>query len=176
MSSIPKSERPESKLQQFHEIIAVRKEVTQLLKVMFLQKQKKLDVLSRMLLTASKLPKRKEVEDKIRTEKFEMELIKDEIKVVASICREMMSHLRTANTIYPTYMVEFNERRLEMDRTLCSCNDLQGELQYVAESVYLDKNKFTPLALKIQKIFNGVKKLRQADNRFLKTLKDGNRR
>lgn len=36
-------------------------------------------------------------------------------------------HLRIANTIFPSYMSEFEERRLEMDRAMACCNALQDE-------------------------------------------------
>ncbi len=55
-----------------------------------------------------------------------------------------------------------------MDRALGACYSLLDELQYIAEEVYTDKNKFTPLALEIDTLFKRIKNLRQADNRFIK--------
>ena len=80
-------------------------------------------------------------------------------------------HLRIANTIFPTYMSEFEERRLEMDRAMACCNALQDELQYAGECLYADLNKYMNLVLQIQKEFNMIKSLRQTDNRFLKNIK-----
>ena len=60
----------------------------------------------------------------------------------ANFCQGIMEHLRAANTIWPTNISEFEERRLEMDRVLVSCNKLQDELQYIAETLPTDKNKF----------------------------------
>ena len=59
-----------------------------------------------------------------------------------------------------------------MDRALAMCNVLQDELQYIAEAVYADKNKFTALMLEIEALFNKIKRVRQADNRFLKNIKE----
>ena len=58
-----------------------------------------------------------------------------------------------------------------MDRALVCCNKLQDELQYIAETLPSDKNKFMNIVLEVQAEFDMIKKLRQSDNRFLKTIK-----
>ena len=99
-------------------------------------------------------------------------LIAKERDRVLDLTRGISAHLRAANTIWPDYMVEFTERRLQMDKALECCNMLQDELQAIVEMVPADKNRYTQYVLRIEKIFNMIKKLRQKDNRFLKTLKD----
>ena len=91
-------------------------------------------------------------------------------EVINSACG-INEHLRIANTIFPTYMSEFEERRLELDKAMSCCNVLQDELQYAGECLYADLNRFTSLVIEIQKEFNMIKKLRQTDNRFLKDIK-----
>jgi len=71
-------------------------------------------------------------------------------RVIDSACG-ISYHLRIANTIFPTYMSEFEERRLEMDRAMACCNTLQDELQYAGECLHSDLNRFTNLVLEIQK-------------------------
>lgn len=91
---------------------------------------------------------------------------------VADFCQSITEHLRAANTIYPTYMNEFEERRLEMDRAMMAYNKLQDELQFIAETLPADKNKFMNIVLEAHNVFNMIKALRQSDNRFLKSLKN----
>ena len=91
---------------------------------------------------------------------------------VADFSQGITEHLRAANTIWPTNMAEFEERRLEMDRALICCNKLQDELQYIAETLPADKNKYMNIVLEVQAEFDMIKKLRQSDNRFLKKLQD----
>lgn len=57
-----------------------------------------------------------------------------------------------------------------MDRALMSCNKLQDELQYIAETLPADKNKFMNIVLEANDVFNLIKSLRQSDNRFLKSI------
>ena len=90
---------------------------------------------------------------------------------VIELATGISRHLRIANTIFPTYMSEFEERRIEMDRAMACCNALQDELQYAGECLYADLNKYMNLVLEIQKEFNMIKSLRQTDNRFLKNIK-----
>jgi len=99
-------------------------------------------------------------------------LIEEERKRVLNLVQSISAHLRAANTIWPDYMVEFTERRLQMDKALECCNMLQDELQAIVEMVPADKNRYTQIVLEIEKEFNLIKRLRQSDNRFLKNLKD----
>ena len=169
MSDIKKSERAESKLEVIHGAYAIRMAVTNLAENSF-------------YITLSK------VEDKINSrikglEEKEQNRIRESMykfyrsqidrvsNNVIELATGISRHLRIANTIFPTYMSEFEERRLEMDRAMACCNALQDELQYAGECLYADLNKYMNLALQIQKEFNMIKSLRQTDNRFLKNKK-----
>lgn len=103
-------------------------------------------------------------------EDFDSWFIRRERDRVADFCQGITEHLRAANTIWPTNISEFQERRLEMDRALVCCNKLQDELQYIAETLPADKNKFMNIVLEVQAEYETIKKLRQADNRFLKEI------
>ena len=110
----------------------------------------------------------REVEDN-----FASWFIKRERDRVADFCQGITEHIRAANTIFPqpknpAFLAEITERRIEFDRALMCCNKLQDELQYIAEVLPADKNKYTNLVLEVQQLFDMIKKLRQSDNRFLK--------
>ena len=153
--------------------ILIRKKVTNVLRVLALQSQRKrFDTFEGLLATAKTDEEIMKAKETIMEERFNSWLIKEECKAIAQACLNLTGSLRTANTIWPAYMAEYTERRVYMDRALGACNVLQDELQYIAEAVYADKNKFTALVLEIEALFNKIKSVRQADNRFLKTLKD----
>lgn len=137
-----------------------------------LQSQKRLENLEENLAKATTDEEILEAKESMRKERFKSWLIKEECRTVAVKGAELTGSLRTANTIWPTYMSEYTEQRVHMDRAMAPCNVLQDELQYIAESVYADKNKFTALVLEIEKLFKKLRSVRQADNRFLKELKD----
>ena len=152
--------------------LIIRKKITEVLKVLALQSQKRIESLEEKLANATD-DKRIELKNNLREERFNHWLIKEECRIVAVKAAELTGSLRTGNSIFPDpklpYVVaEATERRLWMDRALGACNVLQDELQYIAEAVYADKNKFTALELEIETLFKKIKSVRQADNRFLK--------
>ena len=169
MSDIKKSKRKESKLQAIHNAYVIRRAVTNLAENNFYVTLSKIE--DRINNRVQGLT----VEDKKRVREQMYKFYRNQINKVSDNVIELASgisrHLRIANTIFPTYMSEFEERRIEMDRAMACCNALQDELQYAGECLYADLNKYTNLVLEIQKEFNLIKALRQADNRFLKNIK-----
>lgn len=158
MSEIKKSERKESKLQTIHNAYMIRIAVTNLAENNF-------------YITFSKIEEKINNRIKENMYKFYRNQINRVSDNVIELATGISRHLRIANTIFPTYMSEFEERRIEMDRAMACCNALQDELQYAGECLYADLNKYMNLVLEIQKEFNMIKSLRQTDNRFLKNIK-----
>lgn len=174
MSSIPKSKRSESKLEVIHDAYAIRSRITRELILSFGYSQKKLEHHIRKVTAYIKDANEREEKSKIlreMEEDFDLWFIRQEREEILKYCRGIVQHLTAANTIYPSYPSEFEERRIEMDRAMVCCNQLQQELQYIASVLPDDKNKFMAIALEIKSEFERIKKLRQSDNRFLKHLK-----
>ena len=159
MSEIKKSERKESKLQTIHNAYMIRIAVTNLAENNF-------------YITFSKIEEKINNRIKENMYKFYRNQINRVSDNVIELATGISRHLRIANTIFPTYMSEFEERRIEMDRAMACCNALQDELQYAGECLYADLNKYMNLVLEIQKEFNMIKSLRQTENRFLKNIKN----
>lgn len=105
-------------------------------------------------------------------EGFDMTFIEHERVRILDLCCDISQHIRKADTIFPTYKCEWLERRLELTRAMEACNALQDELQYIAETLPADKNKYMNIVLELEGEYKGIRALRQADNRLLKTLKD----
>ena len=150
MSDIPLGKRPESKLKLIDEVYDLRKRITFELEQSFGFSQKILE--SRINEQIKRYPKnqREEVHDRI----LEMEIefgcwfIERE--------RDNMS--------------EYELRRALVSDARSYCAALEDELQYIAESIPADKNKFTKLQDKVSEMFNKITSLRKSDNRFLKGI------
>lgn len=169
MSDIKKSERKESKLQTIHNAYKIRMAVTKLAENDFYISSSKIEnVIAEKI---KRFPEEEQQRIKKRTYQYFEQQLQRSTNIVIELATGISRHLRIANTIFPTYMTEFEERRIEMDRAMSCCNALQDELQYIGECLYADLNKYTNLVLFIQKEFNMVKALRQSDNRFLKNIK-----
>ena len=169
MSEVKKSERKESKLQTIHNAYKIRILVTKLAENdLYISRNKIEDIIAEKI---KRFPNDDQQKIKERTYQYFEERVKYSTNNVIELATGISRHLRIANTIFPTYISEFEERRLEMDRAMSCCNALQDELQYIGECLYADLNKYTNLVLLIQQEFNMIKALRQSDNRFLKNIK-----
>ena len=169
MSDIKKSERTESKLEVIHGAYAIRMAVTNLAENNFYITFSKIE--EKINNRIKGLDEKEQIRIKENMYKFYRNQINRVSDNVIELATGISRHLRIANTIFPTYMSEFEERRIEMDRAMACCNALQDELQYVGECLYADLNRYMNLVLQIQKEFNMIKSLRQTDNRFLKNIK-----
>lgn len=170
MSDIKKSERTESKLEVIHGAYAIRMAVTNLAENNFYITFSKIE--EKINNRIKGLDEKEKIRIKENMYKFYRNQINRVSDNVIELATGISRHLRIANTIFPTYMSEFEERRIEMDRAMACCNALQDELQYVGECLYADLNRYMNLVLQIQKEFNMIKSLRQTDNRFLKNIKN----
>ena len=169
MSDIKKSERKESKLQTIHNAYKIRMAVTKLAENDFYINSSKVEnIIAEKI---KRFPEEEQQKIKKRTYQYFEQQLNRSTNSVIELATGISRHLRIANTIFPTYISEFEERRIEMDRAMSCCNALQDELQYVGECLYADLNKYTNLVLLIQQEFNMIKALRQSDKRFLKNIK-----
>lgn len=174
MSDIPKSKRSDSKLEAVHKAYMIRSRITQELLLSFAYSQKKLEDHVKKVTAYISDPQEREARAKVvleAEENFDLWIIQKEREDVLKYAKGIVQHLIAANTVYPQYSSEFEERRVEMDRAMECCNQLQQELQYIAEVLPADKNKYMSIALEVKGEFEMIKKLRQSDNRFLKHLK-----
>ena len=173
MSNIPKSKRSQSKLEALHRAYALRKNITAELMATFGYSQKKLEALvQKMTAHVQDAEERAKMCQAIREviDGFDSWFIRRERDRVADFCQGITEHLRAANTIWPTNMSEYEERRLEIDRAIVCCAKLQDELQYIAETMPADKNKYMNIVLEIEAETEMLKALRKADNRFCKKI------
>ena len=152
--------------------LTVRMKVTERLKTLDKQSRKKLDALEEALAKAKTDEEIQKAKEALWEEQFNYRQIDDERHRVNIVGASLTGSLREANTIFPdtklpSVVGEVTERRLLLDKAMGACNVLQDELNIIAESVYADKNKFTPIMLEIKTLFRKIRSIRQADNRFL---------
>lgn len=105
-----------------------------------------------------------------RIEGFHDWFISSERSAIVDYLREITRDVFEANSIYPTCMAEYEQRRLMQDRALGKCYGLAQELQYVIESLPVNVNKYTRFAESIQTEINLIKGWRQSDNRLKRAL------
>lgn len=134
MSEIKKSERKESKLQTIHNAYMIRMAVTNLAENNFYITFSKIE--EKINNRIKGLDEKEQIRIKENMYKFYRNQINRVSDNVIELATGISRHLRIANTIFPTYMSEFEERRIEMDRAMACCNALQDEL-HMQENVYM---------------------------------------
>lgn len=96
--------------------------------------------------------------------------IKQERSFVLQLARDITTNLVAANSIYPTRMSEYDERRVRMDRSIEACRELEKELQHISAELPVDHNRYTKIGVDLDDLITKIKNLRKSDNRFLKHI------
>ena len=175
MSNIKKSERTESRLRVVHNGYKIRQTLMSELGRDFGYQEK--DVIRRVEKFAEKnIPESNREEWIARKLEQELEFhkwfIKRERDKVLDNASGIINHLIEANTIYPVNVAEWEERRLDLDRALQCCQCLMQELQFIAETIPVNRDKYTNIVDEITTEFEKIKELRKSDNRLLKNIKN----
>lgn len=174
MSDVKYSKRKKSRLEAQHMAYAIRKRITVELMASFALSQKRIEAYVESATKGIADISEREVTAKLLRE-LTMDrnvwFITKERDTVLDLCQGISRQLRMGNTVFPEYYSEFIERRLQLDRAMEYCNALQDELQFIAETIPCDKNKYMNIVLELNKLYNYIKSLRASDNKFLPKIK-----
>ena len=173
MSDIPKSKRAWSKLEALDKAIAIRGELSRELLISFGLSQKHIDAAVKKATKGLQGEEKDILASKIREmyAGFIPWFIERHRNRVDDLAGDIEAHIRGANKIWPVWKFEYDDRRQEWNEALKACDRLQGELQFIAEQLPADKNRYKSIVLEIDDLDKMIKKIRQSDNRFLPHLK-----
>lgn len=102
--------------------------------------------------------------------RYLMQNFKTRIDQLASL---LTSNIRAANSIYPTSMHEYEQRRDYQNNAIVNCEQLIKELQRVVEIFEVDINIYGKYVAAINREIGLIKKWRQYDNK-IKSYLQGN--
>lgn len=101
-----------------------------------------------------------------RNEAFENWFIGHQREVVMDCLTKSTEYIFQANSIYPSIMEEWVERRLLQDKAIGQCYRLLQELQYTIEILPVDISKFSNLIGMIEKEISLLKGWRKSGNKL----------
>lgn len=107
-----------------------------------------------------------------RNQAFENWYIESERNTIIACLREITKEVYMANSIYPTCIEEYKERRIHQDRSIGHCFRLVVELQDAISTLPVDINAYTRFSEQIQEVINLLKGWRKSDNRFLRVFSE----
>jgi len=99
-------------------------------------------------------------------------LIERERMYFMDILRDLIKNIVSANSIYPVNMREYYERRMIQNNAINNCEDLLQEMQYIISVFPVDAEKYMDYVEMIEKEIALLKGWRKADNKIAIRLKN----
>ena len=170
--SVIKAKRSESKFEVFHHWYQTRKEITTLMLFDFgLHPERQEKTLLHRLGIPEPSQLAGEALERYNVHKRRLSglvnwFLEQERNTIHSCIAAVTEHAFAANSIYPTCMAEYEERRLHQDRAIGQCFRLKQELQYIIETLEVDINRYLRIAEMIDKEITLIKAWRKSDNKF----------
>ncbi len=79
---------------------------------------------------------------------------------------DLLYHIKIANSIYPTCLMELEERRVSMDKAIGVCYAILTNYQRIMTRLRVPDNKYTLDIKNVMRMINALKAWRKSDNKF----------
>ena len=170
MSSVPKGRRKQHDFVATHNLIKLRKTITELAISDFGYDREKFE---KKIEEFERWSGNTEAAERMRArnESYYTDFVEEETKVTRQILRETAAEYEMGNSIFPsgdTTMEEYKERRLHLNRAIGHLHMLIQEMQYIADILPSDKNRYERLVEEIRQEIRLIKGVRRAANKFIK--------
>ena len=86
----------------------------------------------------------------------------------------LLYYIKIANSIYPTCLMEWEERRVAMGKAIGTCYAIITNYQRIMIRLRVPDNKYTLDIKNIMRMINSLKAWRKSDNRLKASLEKGN--
>jgi len=178
--SVPKSRREHHDFIAGHKLRQLRLKITELALYGFGYDKDRFEKRIEKFERSIKLEpeKRKTIVEKMRlkNQSFYADFIKEETKETRKIMRAVVCEFELGNSIYPSgdnVLIEYCEKRKHLNNSIGWLYCLKQELQYIAEVLPVDKNRFEPITKEIKEEISLIKGVRKSSNKYLKKGKQG---
>ena len=167
MSKLHKSEIVPTHFEVFHNYYKIRKELNKQQHYNFGYKKPKVNPCDKFGIPRDESEIAK-IQAEIDAMDVENQMLIADTKVEIQVClRAIIRDVVKANDIYVTSQLEKDTRRLLQDEAIGELDCILQELQNLLENIIqIDKNRFTQVALLIDKEINLIKGWRKSDNKI----------
>lgn len=93
-------------------------------------------------------------------------------RALEELTDHLLYYIKIANSIYPTCLSEFEERRLNMDKAIGTCYAILTQYQRIMQRLRVPDNKYTMDIKNLARMINSLKSWRKSDNRLKTKLGD----
>ena len=84
----------------------------------------------------------------------------------------LLYHIKIANSIYPTCMTEWEERRTSMGKAIGTCYAILTHYQRIMMRLRIPDNKYVNNITDVVRMINSLKAWRKSDNKLKATLEN----
>ena len=174
MSDVPASKREEHDFLARRKLKQIRATITELAINDFGYDKERLEKkIQRFEETLQDNDRKAEIVARMRkkNETFYADFVEEETVETRRILREAVELFELGNSIFPSgeaRLAEFCERRKLIDLAIGKMYCLKQELQYIADTLPGDKNRYENIAKEIKAEVSLMKGVRQSANKFLK--------
>ena len=180
MSGVPKSRRNEHDFVASHKLKDIRKRITELAIYDFGYDRDRLEEKIQKFADANisiDPERRAEIIARMRAknESYYADFVEEETVETRKMLRMATCEFELGNSIFPTgetKITEFCERRRHFDSAIGWLDCLKQELQYIAETLPGDKNRYEGISNDIKEEISLIKGVRRAANKFLSPNKN----
>ena len=82
------------------------------------------------------------------------------------LANDLIYYIKISNSIYPTCQLEYEERRINIDKAIGICFAIITEYERITNSLELPDDKYVFYIQNINHLINSLKNWRKSDNRF----------
>ena len=176
MSSVPKSQREEHDFMASHKLREIRSAVTDLARNDFgYDKEKLEEQIKRFEEGMANIDPEKKLQIvakwRDKNESFYSDFVEEETSITRDILRQAVKWYEMGNSIFPSgesKLMEYCDRRKFLNYAIGELFVLKQELQYIAETLPGNKNRFEYITNEIKTEVSLIKGVRRAANKFLK--------
>ena len=87
-------------------------------------------------------------------------------KTLEKYTDDLLYHIKIANSIYPTCLAEYDERRLSIGKAIGVCHAILTVLQRIMMRLRVSDDRYTLDIHNIMRMINSLKAWRKSDNRL----------
>jgi hypothetical protein len=175
--TVPKYKRTLSDMEFFHKALELRKAITLILLKNFNihDKVRRFGLFERMNnISEDDRKKLEEILSKYQIidilERYPQWFIDDCRKTITDYLRDLIRNIVCANSIYPTSVEEYHERRRYQNRAINCCFSLLQEFQFIISLIPCDIEKYMPFVGMMSEEIKLLKGWRKSDNKILRNI------
>lgn len=174
--SVPKRKRKQTQFEVIKHFYRLRFDITDLLLRDFGYSQKKADNRTQRIFGGKPYEELTDEQQKHYNKRvdrnmgFEDWFVGYQRDTIMDCIRKATEYIFAANSIYPTNLAEYEERRMFQNKAIGQCYRLLQELQYTVEILPVDVNKYARFIEGIEKEIALLKGWRKKDNKFKKGI------